>query len=279
MIKPVALPVLADRIPAVLRAQHRWVTWRFTWDQKANKQGRWTKPPAGKTNDPSTWLSFDAALKAHQDDARTDGIGFCLGDGWAGIDLDDLTTGPVVDRLPCYHERSPSGDGVKAIGRSHRIGGEINFAVTPPARTPWTNARFFAVTGHGDGDPTIDITDLLNEWFPATTMTARQGLPAFVRAGDTRGTEQIERFTDDQVLERVLATPQADKFIRLVKGDVSDYGGDHSRADQALCCILAYWCSGDLEQVDRLFRQSALMRDKWNSASYRRATLAKAVAS
>jgi putative DNA primase/helicase len=61
-----------------------------------------------------------------------------------------------------------------------------------------------------------------------------------------------------------------------VRGDLSDYGDDHSRADQALVNILLYWCEGDLAQVDRLFRQTGLMRDKWNVESYRRATLGKA---
>jgi primase-polymerase (primpol)-like protein len=28
--------------------------------------------------------------------------------------------------------------------------------------------------------------------------------------------------------------------------------------------MLMFWCSGDLDRVDRLFRQSGLMRDKWD---------------
>ena len=75
----------------------------------------------------------------------------------------------------------------------------------------------------------------------------------------------------------LLASPQADKFVRLVRGDMSEYGNDHSRADLALLANLHYWCQGNLEQVDRLFRQSGLMRDKWNSLSYRRSTLLKVV--
>ncbi len=98
-----------------------------------------------------------------------------------------------------------------------------------------------------------------------------------------RGTERItdadvyRKLTDDEIVERILVSPQANKFIKLVRGDLSDYGKDHSRADQALVSILAYWCQGDFDQIDRLFRQSALMRDKWNVCSYRRATLLKAV--
>lgn len=161
------------------------------------------------------------------------------------------------------------------------MGGEINFGVSPAAFIPWSSARFFTVTGHtrGTGRATESISDLIREWFRPATLSLSGDRPSLIRDGDTRGTEQIERLTDDEVVERVLATPQADKFIALVRRDLTEYGGDHSRADPALCSILAYWCQGDLEQVDRLFRQSAMMRPRWNTASYRRATLAKAVRS
>ncbi|HEY2434613.1 MAG TPA: hypothetical protein VGI12_18210 [Vicinamibacterales bacterium] len=223
------------------------------------------------------------------------GIGFALGDGWAGIDLDDCIAadGSVVpeaagavarlDECAAYYELSPSGTGLKVIGRASRYGGEVKFSMTPPAFTTWAGARFIAITGaaccHADvATPSTDLTPLIENWFTVQHSPGMRGpVPSWLRIGDTRGTENIERFTDDQVVERVLATPQADKFIRLVRGDVSDYDGDHSRADQALVTILAYWCQGDLDQVDRLFRQTALMRPKWNATSYRRATLAKAV--
>jgi putative DNA primase/helicase len=273
--RPTALPVLADQVPSALREQHRWLTWRYVWQQRDSGKGRWTKRPAGKSNDPSTWSTFDTAITAHRD-THADGIGFCLGDGWAGIDLDHLTAGPIIDRLPCYRERSPSGHGTKAIGRSSRIGGEINFAAPRPAHTPWFSARFFAITGHGEGDPTVDITDLLDEWFPHRQSTAARDLPSYLTVGDTRGTENIETLTDDQVLTRAATAINRDKFLRLFRGDASGYGGDLSRADQALVSILLFWCGGDHEQTDRLFRQSALMRDKWNTRSYRLATLNRA---
>jgi hypothetical protein len=43
--------------------------------------------------------------------------------------------------------------------------------------------------------------------------------------------------------------------------------------------MLAYWTDGDAERIDRLFRRSALMRDKWDRDGYRDATIAKAVQS
>ncbi len=55
-----------------------------------------------------------------------------------------------------------------------------------------------------------------------------------------------------------------ERFCRLWRGDTSDYDNDHSRADAALCCMLAFWTGGDVERVDRLFRRSGLMRNKWD---------------
>jgi putative DNA primase/helicase len=293
MNKPSVFSLQFENVPPELAREHRWVLWRYVWSDRDGKVGRWTKMPcqatgyAAKPNDASTWTTFDDALRASRSRVF-DGIGFCLGDGWAGIDLDHCRTDhgvigaalAAVRRIDCYLEVSPSGTGFKAIGRSERIGGQVDFGVRPASFTTWQGPRFFTITGrtHGSGRATTDITSLLSEWFVDRAPLGRFGpIPSFLSLGDTRGTERIERFTDDEVVRRILASPQADKFLRLVRADLSDYGGDHSRADQALVSILAYWCQGDLDQVDRLFRDSGLMRPKWNTASYRRATLSKAV--
>jgi primase-polymerase (primpol)-like protein len=70
--------------------------------------------------------------------------------------------------------------------------------------------------------------------------------------------------SDEQLIERAKSARNGDRFRRLWAGDLSDYGNDHSRADLALCRILAFWCGGDCERVDRLFRRSGLMREKWD---------------
>lgn len=57
----------------------------------------------------------------------------------------------------------------------------------------------------------------------------------------------------------------------------------HSEQDLALCNMPAFWCGKDIEQMDRLFRQSGLMRDKWDrvqsGTTYGRITLEKAISS
>jgi primase-polymerase (primpol)-like protein len=36
----------------------------------------------------------------------------------------------------------------------------------------------------------------------------------------------------------------------------------------ALCCLLAFWTGGDRTQMDHLFRQSGLLREKWDEVHY-----------
>src|ERR1039457_4494756 len=74
--------------------------------------------------------------------------------------------------------------------------------------------------------------------------------------------------SDEDLLERARAAANGAKFARLWAGDTSEHGGDASAADLALASMLAYWCEGDLGQMDRLFRRSGLMRPKWDERHY-----------
>jgi DNA-binding transcriptional LysR family regulator len=75
------------------------------------------------------------------------------------------------------------------------------------------------------------------------------------------------RNTLDTALKDAGKSRQKTKFLKLWKGDVRGYIS-HSEADLALCSMLAFWCGGDTEQMDRLFRKSGLMRDKWERDDY-----------
>ena len=78
------------------------------------------------------------------------------------------------------------------------------------------------------------------------------------------------------VIIKASASRQGEKFKALWNGEIPE-GKTHSEADLSLCTILAFWCGGDTEQMDRLFRKSKLMRDKWDREDYRTATLENAV--
>lgn len=69
--------------------------------------------------------------------------------------------------------------------------------------------------------------------------------------------------TDDGVIAKAMASKQGEKFRKLWNGDISDYL-PNSEADLGFISILAFYCNGNREQVDRLYRQSALARSKWD---------------
>lgn len=82
----------------------------------------------------------------------------------------------------------------------------------------------------------------------------------------------LSRF-DAEVLRMALAAPNGAKFRTLWNGDLRAYRHpqtghvDHGSADFALVRLLVYWANGDAAQVDRLFRQPALYRSKWDEQS------------
>ena len=70
--------------------------------------------------------------------------------------------------------------------------------------------------------------------------------------------------------------PKDDNFIRLWKGDFSGYASQ-SEADLALLSRLAPLTGGDRGQMEQLFSQSGLYREKWDREDYRRMTIDKAL--
>jgi primase-polymerase (primpol)-like protein len=59
--------------------------------------------------------------------------------------------------------------------------------------------------------------------------------------------------------------PREDQFGLLMAGKMQDAGfDDHSRADFRLCQILTRTCNGNRALMDQMFRQSGLMREKWD---------------
>jgi primase-polymerase (primpol)-like protein len=121
--------------------------------------------------------------------------------------------------------------------------------------------RYFTITGeHLAGTPYVieqrqpEVNAILSEHFRATPRKAQHNQRA----------PYIENQSDAEVIRRAFSARSGTRFRKLWAGDTSDYEGDHSRADAALCRMLSYWTGGDAMHIDRLFRMSGLMRDKWN---------------
>lgn len=86
--------------------------------------------------------------------------------------------------------------------------------------------------------------------------------------------------SDESVYAKASKSKQTDKFNALWNGEIPE-GKLQSEAEMALAEILAFWCGGDIEQVDKIFRRSSSMRDKWDriqsGSTYGMITLVKAV--
>lgn len=81
---------------------------------------------------------------------------------------------------------------------------------------------------------------------------------------------------DDTLIAEMRSARNGQRFAALFDaGDLSSHGNDHHRGDSALCDMLAFWTGPDPDRIDRLFRRSALYRDKWDRPDYREATLRK----
>lgn len=72
--------------------------------------------------------------------------------------------------------------------------------------------------------------------------------------------------SDESVIAKASTAKNGEKFLRLWHGDITGFAS-HSGADVALCSMLAFWCGGDRVQIDKLFRQSGLMRDSGKCGS------------
>ena len=285
-------------IPVELTALPQWVCWHYV-----ERNGQRTKPPIdpksngklqnAKSNDPATWSDFSTAV-ATAERLNLAGVGLALSaqDGLTGLDLDhviDPATGeldPLANEVLArfagtYIEVSPSGHGLRiwCYGKPQRSGkcaGKVKWleVYSHPSN------RYLTVTGNhwpGSASAVTDQQDALN-WLHQRFMMESTG--DFVAP-----TPVAPPPLDDAVLlNKARQAANGAVFGALWAGDVSGQGGDHSAADLSLLNLLAFWTSKDPVRMDRLFRQSGLMRPKWDvvhhadGLTYGQASIAKAIA-
>ena len=77
-------------------------------------------------------------------------------------------------------------------------------------------------------------------------------------------TPSIAVADDRELLARALEARNGADLERLYRGQHA-YASP-SEADLALCGMLAFWCGPDVARIDRLFRGSGLMREKWDES-------------
>jgi hypothetical protein len=264
------------------------VCWRTeTREDKPTKVPYQPQHPRRKASstDPGTWGTYTQAKAA----TGVDGIGyvFAIDDEYAGVDLDNCvdTNGRVhpeamriVHALDSYTEISPTGTGLHIYIRAAVNGGGHR-----TQKTGWggdfenyDQARFFTFTGkHLFGTPSTinarqtELDAIRAELFPKPAAPAKQ-MPTVVPV----------TASDSDIIDKIRKSKQGRTFEPLWDGDTGAHGGDDSAADLALCNILAFWFVTP-DRIDAVFRQSGLMREKWDEQrgdqTYGQQTVAKAL--
>jgi putative DNA primase/helicase len=268
-----------EGIPAELRQRDQWVCWKL--EPKADRAGnsKMTKVPycahdgtRASSTDPRTWAPFSKAVQAARERGFA-GVGFILteGDPYVGIDLDNAVDengeirpeqAAILRELKSYTEWSQSRKGLHAIVRGATPNGEPvkkGDAFGPGQGLEiYSQKRFWVMTGNR------------LETFPENIEGRASQIETLFRRFKPVPVEEPEDFPDilppvlddEIIIRKAVKARNGEKFKRLWEGDASGYSSS-SEADEALCCLLAYWTK-DPEQIDRLFRRSALFRAKWD---------------
>lgn len=71
------------------------------------------------------------------------------------------------------------------------------------------------------------------------------------------------KFTPDQLIEKIKQSKSKDKFELLFNGGA--IAGNQSQDDYSLALQLIWWTNHDLKKADAMFRKSKRMRDKWDT--------------
>ena len=286
-------------VPPEILAQGRFCCWRME-----ERGGRKTKVPynpntgqMAKSNDPGTFAPFETALQAQ----GYDGIGLGIFGGLCAIDLDNCVTdsgyftepaATIVEIMHTYTEFSPSKKGLhlyffakdfqydsqRYYTMNHKAGVEVYVA--------GATSKYVTLTGdicqwYEFGDRTEELKEVLERFMlrpenPAINAinavnscrsiesSGSNGVTAAIGVGNAlAGGPAAPAPEDSDLLDKARKSKNGNRFWKLYCGDTGNFQS-HSEADMALCSHLAFWTGRDAAQMDRLFRASGLMREKWD---------------
>lgn len=274
-------------LPEKITENGLFCCWRYE-----ERNGRKTKVPyhpetgmGTKSNDPSSFVSYQTAVQA----TGYDGIGIGIFHGICAIDLDNCisdsgyysqTAAEIVALMHSYTEYSPSGNGLHILFSvegfqydtkhfyimNHQAGIEVYVA--------GATSKYITVTGnrcedYEFGDRTQELQALLEK---------------FMRRPEVSAENAINAANSDLFVEQLLQLAKNSKngaaFTALWNGSPEGYSSP-SEADLALCRHLAFWTGRDASKMDAMFRQSGLMREKWDrkqsGTTYGAITIQKAI--
>lgn len=235
--------LLMTNIPESMKREKRWVGVVLF----QGKKGGTSKVPVNcngtatgheisgaSVSDPATWSTFEDAWRSLNKSAfvnKRNGvvthIGFVLGGGWAGVDLDggedhggqdiDEETKSAFMALDTYTEVSLSGCGYHVIGKYH---GEKLSPNRHKNIEIYTEGRYFLITGDAITTRVCDITDplkTLHEKYIARPI-AEKSVFTDVRAESRFSREEKNMFLRENIqdlLEHIPADCDRETWIKV----------------------------------------------------------------
>jgi len=268
--------IYPNNLPPQLRREALFCCWRYE-----ERNGKRTKIPVNprtggnaQSTNPATFAPLAEALAALERQ-QLDGIGVGIFGSLGAIDIDHCVDEngalsamalDIIGIMGSYWETSPSGHGVRILfnatgfqydkeryyinrqqlGLEVYIAGCTNKYVTVTGSTSTPGA---ALEERGQ-----QLAAVLEKYM---VRPAKKGPAASSRVS---GAVDLDDLT---LINKAKKSRSGSAFSALWDGDTAGYKS-HSEADLALCNALAFWTNCDDAWMDRLFRQSGLMRDKWD---------------
>lgn len=297
-----------------LKEQKIWLCWNFR--EKDGKRTKVPIAASGEKTGTdeahsSTWVTFDEAKRAAAE-KNYSGVGFVIPKGYFFLDIDhrdmdDPYIKMMLVRFGSYAEKSVSREGLHIYGKcdftkvpTEEKNGKLKLHRRYYQKNPnngtelymggLTN-RFAVFTENIVQDkPLRDCTNAVLVTLEKNMKRKRDvssGAPFEKAAQQKRRSDGAPKrgscakaFDERMVRGAVQALrlqKNGGKFSKLFdEGDFSDYGS-HSEADLALCSMIAFRVGNDIDAIDKIFRQSALYREKWERRDYREETLSKGI--
>jgi hypothetical protein len=263
----------------------------------------WQTMRAASAHDPAIWLDGATACQIATGFGEGWGVGFTFtaNDPFFFVDIDNCADAgdwnPIAKELMgtfagAALEVSVSGRGLHIIGRGeappgHPCKAKAGFDI-------YSQERFVALTGaQAMGDAGAEHTATLcrvlgeymaesvkvsrDEWTdaPVETYTGPSDDGALVRLAMSKGSGAAAFGGKATFADLWSGTPEP-----LGRSYPDDHGRpwDESRADAALASHLAFWTGKNCERIERLMKDSALAREKWDTRpDYLQDTILKAV--
>lgn len=263
-----------ENIPSELKKVKQWVCWVGADKIPRNPYNGFN----AKSNDSDTWSDFDTAVQACED-YGFDGIGFMFAPPYFGVDLDHCMDksdfcDEFVETLGSYAEISKSGSGLHIICKGTLPDG----ARRKGGIEMYSSGRYFICTGEVYNEKYREVVDCTE----SIKVLRSKYLPADMPQFNYQPYVEID-MSDQEVVDKARNSKTGYLFSMLYSGNWQGVYPSQSEADMALCNQLAFWTQKNATQMDRIFRASGLMRQKWDrkmgGSTYGAITIGKAITS